>query len=870
MTIPAQTPTITIAANGVSYAYDYNFEVPYQDGGTTPAVLVYTKLGPNDPVLLDPATYVISGVGVVSGGTVTYPLSGPALTSDYVVIITRNLAYSQAQVFNNTSFNPKAIEVGLDRQAMMAQQLSIGVGSGGGGTPSAGVSSFNARSGAVTLFGSDVTGALGYTPVNRAGDSMSGPLFTKPSDPSGAGLNVGVGQAPTSPVDGEIWNTTGGLFARTGGATVPLGGAGSPVTSVNGHTGIVVLGAADVGAIATTARGAVNGVASLDGSGKVPTAQLNLHTPAYFTAASQAAMLALSGAVVGDYCVRTDTGDTYVLTALPPATLANWFLFSSGSGVVSVNGNVGAVVVAPSTIGLIPSITEYGAVCDGVTDDLAAWNALVAAVNAGTVSSVSVPGLSAVSTSINPFTKGCTFVGAGPEFTGWVITGGTGNLIEFQALAITQQVNFINIGLFSSQANIGQAMKIAYAATAAAPSVNMYNVLVRGGSSGGFNRGIEMVNVCVGTFDNVFMTGYTGGGGSRPTNLLQSEWAWYNHATSGMFSVQMTWDKCGGVGWKTWFKGTDHVEGHTFHQCTLPFNGEGWNINNTGGPYFSFVDCQTDCLTGSSITLVGCNQVDIDGCALYVNEPITSTAVYIQDAVEIEVRSNNIIGNNTGGTSGVVFNNVTYGRVHDNILTAYSGYGVRFYGTSGYCNEYNNQYIYPFGASYTTWSNDSSAPNNLTNTGSQRKLTGVSATIDASSVSAQNNTAGTVPVASLPSAPSFVQIGMPVQAGEKIRISVYSICTYGGATVQLQSRIRELTHRPGSANPYQILNFAANKNNTIRIYPLSLDFDQGWVVEQYTFDIIANALDAVFSLDLAAAGASGCNFTSAQIGIEKL
>jgi hypothetical protein len=46
------------------------------------------------------------------------------------------------------------------------------------------------------------------------------------------------------------------------------------VTSVNGEVGVVSLDAGDVGALALTARAAVNGVASLDGTGKVPTAQL--------------------------------------------------------------------------------------------------------------------------------------------------------------------------------------------------------------------------------------------------------------------------------------------------------------------------------------------------------------------------------------------------------------------------------------------------------------------------------------------------------------------------------------------------------------------------------------------------------------------
>lgn len=42
--------------------------------------------------------------------------------------------------------------------------------------PQGGVTSFNSRTGAITLSSSDVTTALGYIPVNKAGDTMLGPL----------------------------------------------------------------------------------------------------------------------------------------------------------------------------------------------------------------------------------------------------------------------------------------------------------------------------------------------------------------------------------------------------------------------------------------------------------------------------------------------------------------------------------------------------------------------------------------------------------------------------------------------------------------------------------------------------------------------
>ncbi|MFE4651523.1 hypothetical protein [Streptomyces sp. NPDC056707] len=79
------------------------------------------------------------------------------------------------------------------------------------------------------------------------------------------------------PVTGPITlpgNPTSPLHAATKQYVDSLGGGGGAVSSVNGLTGVVHLTAANVGAVATTARGAANGVASLDAATKVPTAQI--------------------------------------------------------------------------------------------------------------------------------------------------------------------------------------------------------------------------------------------------------------------------------------------------------------------------------------------------------------------------------------------------------------------------------------------------------------------------------------------------------------------------------------------------------------------------------------------------------------------
>ena len=64
------------------------------------------------------------------------------------------------------------------------------------------------------------------------------------------------------------------------------------------------------------------------------------------TAANIAARLALTNQLIGDICVQTDTGVTYVLTALPASTSINWSAIGIASApVTSVNTHTGAVVL---------------------------------------------------------------------------------------------------------------------------------------------------------------------------------------------------------------------------------------------------------------------------------------------------------------------------------------------------------------------------------------------------------------------------------------------------------------------------------------------------------------------------------------------
>lgn len=164
--------------------------------------------------------------------------------------------------------------------------------------------------------------------VRITGDEMTGGLQIKPA--TGDAL--------------EIFDSSNSLNAFI----TPAGAAHA--TSFAGD------GTALTGVVLASEVGAASGVAALDGSGKVPLSQL----PAFslvdvFTVASQAAMLALSGAGIGDLAVRTDLSETFILSALPASTLGNWVLITPPSGVSTFNSRSGAVV---------PTAGDYDALND--------------------------------------------------------------------------------------------------------------------------------------------------------------------------------------------------------------------------------------------------------------------------------------------------------------------------------------------------------------------------------------------------------------------------------------------------------------------------------------------------------------------------
>jgi hypothetical protein len=104
----------------------------------------------------------------------------------------------------------------------------------------------------------------------------------------------------------------------------------------------------------TAQIGAVNGVASLDASGLIPSSQL---PPISFTSTTVVSndvdMVGLSSATVGSIAIRTDLNKNFVLSTLPASTLANWVeLLTPAAPVQTVNGYTGSVNLLKNDIDL--------------------------------------------------------------------------------------------------------------------------------------------------------------------------------------------------------------------------------------------------------------------------------------------------------------------------------------------------------------------------------------------------------------------------------------------------------------------------------------------------------------------------------------
>lgn len=109
---------------------------------------------------------------------------------------------------------------------------------GGGGTTTNPLTINNSGTGAASgsTFNGSAAVTVSYNSIGAA--PLASPTFTgkvtvAASASGGAGFNMPQGAAPTSPVNGDIWTTSSGLFARINAATVQFATGGGSATGTN-------------------------------------------------------------------------------------------------------------------------------------------------------------------------------------------------------------------------------------------------------------------------------------------------------------------------------------------------------------------------------------------------------------------------------------------------------------------------------------------------------------------------------------------------------------------------------------------------------------------------------------------------------------
>lgn len=187
---------------------------------------------------------------------------------------------------------------------------------------------------------------LGYTPVNKAGDTMLGRLVTVPSSVA-SGFNLAPGSSPSSPINGDLWSTTAGVFAYVNGSTVSLGAASGTVVAGGTLTNnrlIIGAGGSTVNPLSsagTTSQVLIGGGpptwGSVDLSAMV-TATLAVANGG--TGTGTAGIGAVNNISGRSYSGFTGTGN--LVGSAAAAYSGTWTFNGSGSGVISFIGQAAA------------------------------------------------------------------------------------------------------------------------------------------------------------------------------------------------------------------------------------------------------------------------------------------------------------------------------------------------------------------------------------------------------------------------------------------------------------------------------------------------------------------------------------------------
>ncbi len=353
---------------------------------------------------------------------------------------------------------------------------------------------------------------LGYVPLNSAGGVVTGRLITS-SVPNGisAGLNLTPGSAPPSPVNGDLWMTSGGLFAQVSGVTIgpfSTGAAGSfagtsPIT-VSFPAGVTTYACATCGVTGSplsqfaattsaqlagvisdeTGTGALvfagsptltgtltGGAANFSGAVVVssasasalavgPTGTTNSALNIDASTASLAAGLNIKGAV---------TGGTVALSVTDPAANSNISINAKGTGTIAIGSvSTGAITLSRATT--ISGALTYGGVTFANT--VTGSGNLVGSISPTITGHMTVEGVTVTGAT----GTGNMVFATSPSVSGLTVTG------SFTATGLVTNANLVNP---STTVN-GQVCTLGSTCTisASAGTITVGTTLVAGGTTG--------------------------------------------------------------------------------------------------------------------------------------------------------------------------------------------------------------------------------------------------------------------------------------------------------------------------------------------------------------------------------------------------
>jgi len=503
-------------------------------GGATPAIGLASGYGDTqNPFASKTANYVLAAPNGVAGAP-----TFRALVASDIPTLNQNTTGTSSNVTGTVA----VANGGTGATTASAALTALGA------YPSSNPSGYTSNTGTVTSVGMTVPTGLSVTgsPVTSSG-TLALSMTTGYAIPTTASQT----NWDTAYTDRNKWDGGAtGLVASTGRTSLGVTATGSDTTYAYRANNLSDLANATaarsnlgLGSAATLTAGSANGVATLDSGGKIPSSQLpSIAITDTFVVNSQATMLALT-AETGDVAVRTDLNKSFILTASPASTLANWQeLLTPTDAVTSVAGRTGAVTLSTSDIsglgtiatqaannvnitgGSIAGITDL-AVADGGTG---ASTAAGARTNLGLVigTDVLAPNGSAASLisfpTLNQNTTGTAAGLSGTQTANYVYAApnGLAGTASFRAL-VAADIPTLNQNTTGTASNVTGTVAIA------------------NGGTGSTTASGARTNLGLGTAATTASTDYaTAAQGTK----ADTAYGWGNHATYGYLTSSSTLD----------------------------------------------------------------------------------------------------------------------------------------------------------------------------------------------------------------------------------------------------------------------------------------------------------------------------------------